>query len=209
MFCDEMKFTFPIVVATALTGCMGLRATKHTYQSSGQSIKVGGAKVSMDFRPEGSRPGSMVFSAMVVGAALATFDGPFRWRVEAIGEQGVHESLVVHRIRTKTAKTRRDGWFPAEQLGRKASFRSFKGEPGRVRARYPIPGLLEVMPETDGRLDVWMDLSVSGKTGSERKMVHFVLDPSLKDQNEMIFIPVEIVEGFGKPLSEQDDPMWG
>jgi hypothetical protein len=192
----------------ALTGCVGLRGKKHTYTESGAAVKVAGADVGIDFRPEGTRSGSFMMSAMVVGGGMATFDGPFRWRVEAYGSEGVHESLVIHRIRTRTGKTKRDEWFPAEELGKKADFRKLSGRPGEVRARYPIPGLLKVMPEEDGRLDVWLDVSIRTTDGSTRKLVHFVLDPSVKRQDEFVFLPVEVAQSIGKDPLDWEDSMW-
>lgn len=198
------------VIAAAcclLASCMGLKGTKHTYLG-GPPVKVAGAEVAMGFRPEGTRPGSVMVSAMVVGGGVATFDGPFEWRVVAIGEEGRHESLAVHRIRTRTEKTGRDEWFPASELGRRADFRPWKGHPGKVRARYPIPGLLKVMPETDGRLDVWVDLTVRENGRATRQTVRFALDPTVKAHNEVVFLPTEIVEGITTAPEDWEDPMW-
>ncbi len=64
-----------------------------------------------------------MISAMVVSGGVATFDGPFKWRVEAYGTEGDHERLIVHRIRTRTAKTKRDEWFPSSELGHYAEFK--------------------------------------------------------------------------------------
>ena len=195
-------------VCGLLVACVGLKGEKHTYGQRGGAVEVGGATVEIDFHPEGTRSGSFVLSAMVVGGGMATFDGPFRWRVEAYGEEGVHESLVVHRIRTRTERTGRDEWFPASELGRRADFKKFGGQPGRVRARYPIPGLLKVMPEEDGKLDVWLDLTVSGARGDTRKLVRFQLDPEVKNADEFVFLPVEVAENLGKSPDEWEDPMW-
>lgn len=203
-----MRAWFFLFLALGLTGCVGLRGKKHTYSESGGSVKVGGAQVGIDFRPEGTRPGSFMMSAMVVGGGVATFDGPFKWRIEAYGEEGVHESLVVHRIRTRTEKTKRDEWFPASELGKQASFRKQRGQLGVVRARYPIPGLLKVMPEEDGKLDVWLDVSVKRKDGAERKLVKFSMDPAVKRQDEFIFLPVEVAQSIGTDPEDWEDSMW-
>ena len=203
-----MRWLLLIPVLAGLTGCVGLRGEKHTYSERGPGVDVGGATIAIDFRPEGTRPGSFMMSAMVVGGGMATFDGPFKWRVEAYGDEGVHESLVVHRIRTRTEKTNRDEWFPAGELGKQAAFKKLRGKPGKVRARYPIPGLLKVMPEEDGKLDVWLDLSVYRDDGVSRKMIQFVLDPSLKRQDEFIFLPVEVAQSIGKSPDDWEDSMW-
>ena len=186
---------------------MAMKGTKHTY-ATGKGRMVAGAEVSMGFRPQGTRPGSMVVSAMIVGGGMATFDGPFDWRIDAIGDNGVHESLVVHRIRTRTAVTKREEWFPEKELGRVAVFRKLEDQEGKVRARYPIPGQLRVEPEKDGRLDVWVDLTVRTRSGPRRETVHFALDPAVKSADEFMFLPTEIVESIGRDPADWEDPMW-
>ena len=191
----------------ALPGCVGISGNKHTYGNRG-GFDIGGALVEIDFKPEGTRPGAFMFSAMVVGAGRATFDGPFRWRVEAHGLEGVHEYLVVHRIRTRTEKTGRDEWFPVAELGKRAKFAPLGDQAGKSRARYPIPGLLKVKPEEDGKLEVWLDVSVSARTGGQRKLVKFELDPEVKDASDFVFLPTEVIENIGKSPDEWEDPMW-
>lgn len=187
---------------------MSMKGTKHTYQPIGTGGDVGGARIGVAFKPEGTRPGAIMVSAMVVGAGVATFDGPFRWRIEAVGDEGVHRSLIIHRIHTRTGRTNREGWYPSSQLGRRADFKKIADRPGKSRARYLVPGLLEVFPEKDGKLEVRLDLSVVRVDRTVRKTVTFTFDPSVKSQNEFIFIPKEIAEGVGKPIDEMEDPMW-
>ena len=203
MFRAFAAATLPLI----LLSCIGLRGEKYTYGQR-EGIEIAGARVEIDFRPEGTRPGSFMVSAMVLGGGMATFDGPFKWRVEAYGQSGVHESLVIHRIRTKTEKTQRDEWYPTAHLGRRADFKKLAGQSGASRARYEIPGLLKVMPEEDGKLDVWLDLSITHQDGTTRKMVRFTLDPALKRQDEWVFLPVEVVESIGKEPDEWEDSMW-
>lgn len=182
-------------------------AKKHTYGSAG-GANVNGAQVALRVKPEGSAGGSFVMSAMVVSGGMATLDGPFRWRIEATGEAGRQESLVVHRLRTKTALTKQDEWYPAEKLRGSAEFRILKAEPGRTRAVYEIPGLLQVKPREDGALDVFADLSVKTAGRWERKMVRFRLDPAEKRQDEFIFIPAEIVKGMGEDPADWQNSGW-
>lgn len=203
-----MKGWFALLPILSLVSCMGMKATKHTYVGAARGSELAGAEVRVAFRPEGERPGSVMVSAMVVGGGVATFDGPFRWRVEALGRAEEHESLIVHRIRTRTTRTGRDEWFPAAELGKLAEFRPLKGKPGVVRARYPIPGLLKVLPETDGALDVWVDATISGPGGRERRMLKFRLEAAEKDASEMIFLPTEIAEGLTTDPADWEDPMW-
>ena len=128
-------YTLIPLIALTLSSCMGITGKKHTYIESGSSVDVGGAAVDIDFKPQGTRSGSVMLSAMVVGGGRAEFDGPFAWRVEAYGEPGLHERLVVHRIRTRTEKTGRDEWFPQSELGKYATFKSLSDHSGKSRAR--------------------------------------------------------------------------
>lgn len=203
-----MKSVFGTLALLSLASCVGLKATKHTYVGSGRGTELGGAEVRVAFKPEGTRPGSFMLSAMVVGGGFATLDGPFKWRVEALGEAGRHETLSVHRIRTRTLGTGRDEWFPSAELGGTVDFKPVKKRPGVVRARYPIPGLLKVKPEEDGGLEVWVDTSVSGPGGRVRRMLKFRMEAAEEDASEIVFLPVEIAESLGTDPSDWEDPLW-
>lgn len=196
----------PLVPVSA--GCVSLIAGKHTYSAASSAVRVNGAEIRMQVKPEGTDGGSYALSAMVVTAAVATFDGPFRWRLEALGAAGNHESLVVHRIHTRTGNTKRDEWYPTRHLGTRADFKPVRENPASSRAVYPIPGLLMVKPREDGPLEVTVDLSVRAGGRSERKLVRFRMDPSEKRQDEFIFLPAEIVNHICKSPSEWEDPGW-
>jgi hypothetical protein len=199
-------FTLTLLV-TLMPGCAAIVAKKHTYGSTG-GASINGAAVSLRVKPEGSSGGSFVMSAMVVSGGMATLDGPFRWRVEATGEPGKQESLVIHRLRTKTALTKQDEWYPAGKLLGSAEFRVLKDEPGRTRAVYEIPGLLQVKPREDGALEVFADLSVKAGGRWERKMVRFRLDPAVKRENEFLFLPAEIVKSIGEDPADWQNSGW-
>ncbi len=191
-----------------LNSCVSLNAKKHTYTATSSAVRVNGADIRMQVKPEGTDGGTYAVSAMDVSAAVATFDGPFRWRVEATGAIGRQESLVIHRIRTRTSKTKRDEWYPAGHLGKRADFARPKGGTGPFRAVYPIPGLLVVKPREDGALEIFVDLSVKTKGRSERKLVLFRMDPSQKRQDEFIFVPTEIIRSIGRPPAEWEESGW-
>ena len=197
----------PWLALALLPGCAAIVAKKHTYAAAG-GAEVNGASVSLRVKPEGTDGGTYALSAVVVSAGMATLDGPFRWRIEATGQEGVHEHLVVHRLHTRTSVTRRDEWYPVKHLGRHAAFRAVTGEPGTARAVYEIPGLLEVKPREDGALEILADLSVTAKGRSRRQRLRFRLDPAMKREDEFIFIPAEIVRGIGTDPADWEDPGW-
>lgn len=195
-------------MAMGLSNCASLIAKKNTYTNEGPGVKINGATVRMQVSPEGTANGSMAFSAMIVSSAVATLEGPFRWRLEAVGTPDVHQSIVVHRLHTTTEKTKRSGWYPVNHLNKRADFRVSKEQPGVARARYEIPGLLQVNPATDGKLTILADVSIFTKDRRERKLVRFRLDPQQKSANEFIILPVEIVKSIGKDWEDLEDPGW-
>jgi len=203
-----MRVPAIIAIALGLSNCASLISEKNTYSHEGPSVKINGADVRMQVSPQGTADGSVALTAMVVSTAIAKLEGPFRWRIEAQGDAGVHESLVVHRLHTSTELSKRREWYPAHLLNQKANFRASKEQPGLARVRYEIPGLLKVDSQTDGVLTILADISVRSTQGSERKVVRFRLAPQHKKANEMIFLPVEIVKTAGKDWEDLEDPDW-
>lgn len=171
-------------------------------------MKVNGADIRLQLNPQGTDGGSYALSAMVYSAAVATFDGPFKWRIEATGVPEKHEWLVVHRIRTKTSVTKRDEWYPVRYLGKRADFRRRAGTEEKWRAVFEIPGLLKVKPREDGALEVLADITVRADGRNVRKTVKFRLDPAKGRRDEFIFLPAEIVRSIGTPMSEWEDSGW-
>jgi len=194
-------------ITVLLNGCAALVADRHTYESEAESpaVVINGATVRLRMKAEGTENGSFAISAMVVTAGKATFDGPFRWRVDATGEPGRHEWLQVHRIRTRTAISKRDKWYPERHLGERAAFRP---RDDGFRARYQIPGLLNVKPREDGALDVLVDLTVRADGRSVRQVARFRMGPAHKEANEFIFFPAEIVSSIGKSAENWDESGW-
>ena len=130
------------------------------------------------------------------------------WRIEATGQAGKHQRLIVHRIHTRTAVTKHAEWYPAKELGGSVEFRPRKESPGTAVARYRIPGLLKVKPSVDGALTVTADVSVQADGRWERGMVKFRLDPNRKRQTESLFLPAELIKGIGSDPRDWDDPLW-
>lgn len=195
------------VASLALSSCVSLMAKKNSYASS-PPVQVNGAAIRMQVKPQGTSGSSYAVSAMVVSAAVATFDGPFNWRLEAIGKPGMHQSLVIHRIRTRTSLSKRDEWYPTAHLGKRADFQTSKSKSQTSRASYLVPGLLQVKPKEDGALEVMVDLTINTLSKAERKSVRFRMDPSQSRQDEFIFIPTEIVQNIGKSAEDWQDQGW-
>jgi len=196
-------------IATCFSSCVGIYGTRSTYGSNSEAVDVNGAKVSMIVKPEGTRGPTYAVSAMVVGVGVANLDGPFRWRIEAVGKEGVHGAMYVQRLRTLTSITRRDEWFPEKWLGERVDFTRRHSDPaGVVKAVFDVPGLLVVKPKEDGALDALADVIIEADGKRTRKTVKFRLDPTRKKDREMIFLPAEIVNSIGKPMSEWEEKGW-
>lgn len=183
-----------------LSSCGHFYTKSHSYGSH-STATINGAKVSSAVKPMGGKS-SFALSAMVYTAGSATLDGPFIWRIEAEGEEGVHSSMVVHRIKVTTSKTKRNEWYPREHLGYTQRFKPFKKEPGKAFAVFQIPGKLKVWPRTDGDITILADVSISTKTRTERKMVRFLLRPGTTKDVEFINVPAEIVKSRHKDPRE-------
>ncbi|MBT8036830.1 MAG: hypothetical protein KJO21_04735 [Verrucomicrobiae bacterium] len=172
----------------------------HTYQKS-SVVTINGAMVGSSVKPMGGKPG-FALSAMVYMAGSATLDGPFIWRIEAEGNKGEHQSMVVHRVKVTTSKTKRSEWYPREHLGYRMPFVPFKKEPGKVYAHFQIPGKLKVYPRTDGDITILADVSVKSTQGTGRKLVKFQLQSDTTKDVEFINLPAEIVKGAQKDPRE-------
>ncbi|MGJ8726005.1 MAG: hypothetical protein ACSHYB_15730 [Roseibacillus sp.] len=191
-------FLAALVAPFFLSSCAQFFVKEKTYETAGGS-EVNGAAVTSAVKGMGGKAGISV-SAMVYNAATGETDGPFLWRIEARGQEGVHESLTVHSLRVKTEKTKRNEPFPSKWLNKAAPFEEMKGKKneGVVFAKFQLPGKLEVFPEVDGQITMEADLSVKANGRTERKKLSFVMEPQVGRRNEMIFLPKEIVTSFGK-----------
>ncbi|NNC89244.1 MAG: hypothetical protein HKN82_12360 [Akkermansiaceae bacterium] len=180
-----------------LGGCGHVVTNENTYSGVG-GVLINGAEVRSAVQPLGGT-GGYSFSAMVYSAGSGTTDGPFLWRIEATGREGVHEKLRVHRLKVETRATQRSEWFPSKQLGKFARFHPLQNDPGKTFAQYQIPGKLEVYPEEDGAIAITADISVESVERTERRVVRFRMDPEQTRNVDFIFLPGEIVKGGSGP----------
>lgn len=179
----------------SLSSCGHIYTKKDTYARP-EGVVVNGAQVTSAVEPQGDS-GSMSFSAMVYMVGGASLKGPFKWRIEAEGKDGVHERLTVHRLKVLTEETKREEWFPADRLG-SVTFKPVPDEADVVFAAYELPGTLEVYPEKDGAFKVIVDVSVKTKSRTQRKLVKFHMARSKESGTEFLFLPTEIAKGWKK-----------
>ena len=197
-----------IAILATLSNCASLIAKKNTYHLGGPAAAVNGAKVRLQVNPQGAEDGAISLNAMVLSTSIATMEGPFHWRIEAVGQPNIHRDITLHRIHTSTEKSKRHEWYPSGKLPIRSEFRPLRDVPESTRAVCQIPGLLQVKSHEDGKLRIRADVTVTTIQGSERKMLSFLLDPTQKRADEFIFLPVEIVRSFGQSWDEMDDQAW-
>ncbi len=190
--------TIPLLVACLipllLTSCAKMWMKDHGFRKT-PAVEINGAQVNSGVKPMGGK-GGLAFSAMIVAAGTGTLDGPFRWRVEAEGEEGIHEWIRVNQARVSTSTTKRDEPFPRAYLGKKAEFVPIPGEKGETFAKFQLPGKLSVYPRTDGTVRIHLNVSVHAKGHTVTKWIRFELQPETKWKTETLWIPVEIVKSF-------------
>ena len=189
-----------LITPMALCSCGHIFTKSHTYHKS-ETVEINGAKVGSAVKPMGGNSG-LSLSAMVYMAGSATLDGPFIWRIEAEGKEGEHESIVVHRVKVMTSKSKRSEWYPRRELGYLTAFKPFKKEPGKVYAVFQIPGKLKVYPREDGDITILADVSVKSNKGTRRKLVKFGLQADTVQDVEFINLPAEIIKGSQKDPRE-------
>lgn len=182
------------MLSFCFVSCGHIYTKSHSYSGS-SSATINGAKVTSAVKPMGGKQG-VALSAMVYMAGSATLDGPFIWRIEAEGQNGLHTKMVVHRVKVITSKTKRSEWYPRQHLGFDTPFKPYKKEPGKAYAVYQIPGKLKVYPRTDGKITILADVSVTTTKRTERKMVRFTMNPGTNKDVEFINVPAEIVKNW-------------
>ena len=201
------KFYFTLTaISLCFSACGHIYTKSHSYQKSA-AVTINGADVGGAVKPEGGK-GGFSFSAMVYMAGAATLDGPFRWRIEAEGKDGLHQSLKLHRVKVITSKTKRSEWYPSQHLGKAVPFKPFKQEPGKAFANFYIPGKLKVYPRTDGDITIIADISVTTTEKTERRQVKFQLVSGTQKDVEFISLPAEIIKGSKKDPREWEWGTW-
>lgn len=205
--CGKLRF---LGVKTALTllallllpGCVQMFLKDHNFRKSAP-VEINGATVNSALKPMGGGAG-ISLSAMVISAGAGSLDGPFLWRIEAEGREGVHEWLRVNEARVTTQKTKRSEPFPRAHLGTPAIFAPIPGENGRSFAKFQMPGKLTVFPRKDGKIIIHANLSIRASGRIQSQWVRFELLPESKWKNESVFLPAEIVKNFRKNPREWD-----
>lgn len=186
------------VFAFLLASCASMYMKDHGFRKT-PSVEINGAQVNSAVKPMGGK-GGLAFSAMIVSAGTGTLDGPFLWRVEAEGREGIHEWLRVNQVRVTTETTKRSEPFPRKFLGINTKFEPLPGGEGKTFAKFQLPGKLTVFPRTDGKTQFHLNVSVRAQGKTVTEWIRFELEPEMKWRSESVFLPTEIVKSVrGNP----------
>lgn len=190
------------IISLSFASCAQMLMKDHGFRKT-PAVEINGAQVNSAVKPMGGK-GGLALSAMVYSAGTGTLDGPFIWRVEAEGEEGVHEWMSVNQARVTTGKTKRSEPFPRSYLGGKSKFVPLPREKGKSFAKFQLPGKLKIYPREDGIIKIHLNVSVRANGRTETQWVLFELEPESKWKTETIFLPVEIVKSIGGNPREWD-----
>lgn len=177
-----------------LNACIYLRTTSQSYEATQPAPSVGGASFRAEFIPRGSKAGVTV-SAMVLGGATITENGPYQLRLHAFGEKGDQRWFRVTRFVLRVP----------ERLDAPMEKRAFEGQttfeslttPGRTRASLLFGTKIYVNTEhKDRELNLEADVEVMRRSGLSRGTIRIPLKQSKSARGESHFIPAEIVKSF-------------
>jgi len=193
-------------IGLLLSSCMGFYLRDNSYEATTKPVVINDAEVKIALKPMGGDTYGSI-SAMVVGFGAGKTDGPFIWRVEGVGQEGVHEYIWVNNLTVETSLTKRSEPYDRKLLNFKSPFEPMKGKEnaGKAFANHQIYGKLLVYPKEDGDIKITASVSVKKVSGEiETKKIVFKLIPNSGNKFESIFLPTEIINSFGG----QDPTEW-
>ena len=79
----------------------------------------------------------------------------------------------MNKIRVTTSKTKRDEWYPRNNLKVNAPFKKVPGERGKSFAQYQIPGKLSVMPREAGDIAIHLNVSIQSNGREKNEWIKF------------------------------------
>lgn len=179
---------------------------------------LGGAKVRSAVLPLKGE-GLIARDLIVYKAQSAELDGPFRWSIEAKGDAGALNWMVVHDVKIETSRSKRVESFPSADLGKKVMFELVplppekKGDLEKKRkvekkrevvARFDLPGILQVYPKADGVVRLIALVEINGAAGM-KDWVKFSMAPGATKSRPFRFLP-SVVEVGGAPVEVPEVP---
>jgi len=190
-----------ILLVHCLSSCIYLRTTQQAFAASVPAPEVGGALFRAEFIPRGSEAG-MTISAMVVGGATITENGPYQLRLHAFGQKGGPRWFrvtrfvltVPGRVHAPMEKRAFEGTSPFENLS----------VSGRTRASLLFGTKIHIntCEHRDKEVILEADVEVMGNRGLTRGTLRIPMELTKSARGESHFIPAEIVKSFREETPE-------
>ncbi|MBE7494058.1 MAG: hypothetical protein HS117_03895 [Verrucomicrobiaceae bacterium] len=174
--------------------CIYLRSTRQTYESVTPPPEAGGALFRAEFIPRGSEA-SMTVTAMVVGGAAITENGPYQLRLHAFGRPGDHRWFRVTRFELRVPG----------RLHAPMERRAFEGQTafeatqtaGITRASLLFGTRVFINTEhKDQEVVIEADVEVMRRRSLSRGTIRIPLRKTGTARGESLFIPTEIARSF-------------
>jgi hypothetical protein len=156
---------------------------------------VGGAKFRAEFIPRGSEAGVTV-SAMVVGGAMITENGPYQLRLHAFGKKGEQRWFrvtrfvltVPGRLEAPMEKRAFEGSTPFENLSASGSTRASLLFGTKIH--------INTADHRDEEIYVEADVEVMRRGSLVRGTIRLPMQRTKSSRGKSHFIPAEIVKSF-------------
>jgi hypothetical protein len=179
----------------SLTSCLYLRTTRQSFETSAPAPEVGGAKFRAEFIPRGSEAGVTV-SAMVLGGAMITENGPYQLRLHAFGKKGEQNWFRVTRFvltvpgRLKAPMEKRafEGSAPFENTSTAGSTRASLLFGTKIH--------INTQDQRDKEIFVEADVEVMRRGSLVRGTIRLPMQRTKSSRGKSHFIPAEIVKSF-------------
>jgi len=172
-----------------------MRTTSQTFAVTTRPPEVGGAKFRAEFIPRGSEAGVTV-SAMVLGGAAITENGPYQLRLHAFGQKGEQQWFrvtrfvlsVPGRINAPMEKRAFEGSMPFENLA--------AGGLTRASLLFGTKIHINTREHRDKEVIIEADVEVMRRGSLVRGTIRLPMQRVKSARGESHFIPAEIVKSF-------------
>jgi hypothetical protein len=198
-----MRLLFALLSAFTLNSCIYTRTTSQVFEATGDAPEVGGAAFRAEFIPRGSEAG-MTVSAMVLGGAAITENGPYQLRLHAFGQKSDQTSFRVTRF-VLTVPGRLNAPMESKAFHGSVPFESLPNDAQNTRASllFSTRIFINTAEKRDKEVIIEADVEVTRRSGRVRGTLRIPMKRTKSSRDESIFIPQEIARSFrGQTLAD-------
>lgn len=193
-----MRLLFALLSSFFLSSCLYMRTTSQAFEATVPAPQVAGAAFRAEFIPRGSEAG-MTVSAMVLGGAAITENGPYQLRLHAFGQKGDQKWFRVTRF-VLTVPGRLSAPMEGKGFEGSVPFESLAdGSPNtRASLLFGTRVHINTAEHRDKEVVIEADVEVMGRSGLVRGRLSIPMKRTKAARGESIFIPREIAKSFRK-----------